>query len=94
MTAQTVTLGAAAAANETTWFAALFHASDADPEGPVPKNLDALADFLGEQTGLRKVVSPALPHWPRERRVLLCRVFLGAGVDLQLRRSPCTGNHI
>ena len=94
MTAPTVTLGAAAAANETTWFAALFHATDAAPEGPVPKNLDALADFLGEQTGLRKVVSPDLTHWPRERRILLCRVFLDAGVDLQLHRSPGTGDHI
>ena len=92
MTARTVTLGAAAAANETTWFAALFHACDADPESPVPKNLDALADFLGERTGLRKVVSPDLSHWPRERRILLCRVFLGARVDLQLHSSPGAGD--
>ncbi|MCK7636552.1 hypothetical protein [Corynebacterium pygosceleis] len=92
MTARTLTLGASAAADETTWFAALSHACGAGPGAPVPRNLDALADFLGERTGLRKVVSPDLAHWPRERRILLCRVFLDAGVDLQLHRAP--GEHL
>ncbi|MEZ2188687.1 hypothetical protein [Corynebacterium sp. CCM 9204] len=82
---RTVSLDRAAATDESTWFSALFRASGAGNGTPIPRNLDSLADFLRERTYLRKVICHGLEHWPRERRIGLCTVFLDTGVDLQMK---------